>query len=152
MLFFGSAVLRTCKVSVTDMRDIEHTIDVTAQTLELVGLRASQINGCSACALGHFQNLKKSGASDERLASVATWHDTPFYSDAERAALALTEAVTRAADHSGDLVSDNLWAEVTGHFDERQISGIILQVAILNFFNRINATVREQADKPSWAA
>ncbi len=125
---------------------------VPAQTLELVALRASQINGCSACALGHFQNLKKAGVSDARLASVATWHDTPFYSDAERAALALTEAVTRAADHSGDLISDELWAEVTKYFDERQASGIILQIALLNFFNRINATVREQADKPSWAA
>jgi len=125
---------------------------VPAETLELVGLRASQINGCSACALGHFQNLKKGGTSDERLASVATWHDTPFYSDAERAALALTETVTRAADHSGELVSDELWAEMTKHFDERQIAGIILQIAMLNLFNRINATVREQADRPSWAA
>jgi AhpD family alkylhydroperoxidase len=126
--------------------------DVPVQTLELVGLRVSQINGCSACAVGHFQNLKKAGATDERLASVATWHDTPFYSDAERAALALTEVVTRAADHSGELVSDELWDQVTTHFDERQVSGIILQIALLNMFNRINATVREEADRPSWAA
>jgi len=125
---------------------------VAPQTLELVGLRASQINGCSACAVGHFQNLKKSGMADERLASVATWHDTPFFSDAERAALALTETVTRAADHSGELVSDELWAEVTRHFDERQVSAIILQIGALNLFNRINATVREAADRPSWAA
>jgi AhpD family alkylhydroperoxidase len=133
------------------MKDIG-SAGVPAETLELVGLRASQINGCSACALGHYQNLKKAGASDERLASVATWYDTPFFTDAERAALALTERMTRAADHSGELVSDELWNEVTRHFDERQISGIILEIGLLNLFNRINATVREQADRPSWAA
>lgn len=119
------------------------------ELLELVALRASQINGCSACVHSHVTNLKKSGESDERVGNVAAWREAPFYSDVERAALALTESVTRLADRSADAVSDELWDEVADHFDEGQLSAIILTISITNFFNRINATIREPAGT-SW--
>lgn len=119
------------------------------ELLELVALRASQINGCSACVYAHVANLKKSGESDERVGNVAAWREAPFYSDVERAALALTESVTRLADRSSEAVADELWDEVADHFDESQLSAIILTIAMTNFFNRINATIREPAGQ-SW--
>src|SRR5262249_7898128 len=71
---------------------------VPPQTLELMHLRASQINGCAVCLDMHWRALKKYGASNERIATVAAWRETPYFTDAERAALALTEAATRLAD------------------------------------------------------
>ena len=81
---------------------------------------------------------------------MAAWRDSPFFTDAERAALALTEAVTRLADRSGEAVPDEIWDAATEHYDEQQLAAIILMIAMLNLFNRINATVREKADSPSW--
>ncbi|CAM5701710.1 carboxymuconolactone decarboxylase family protein [Streptomyces aurantiogriseus] len=112
---------------------------------EIVGLRASQINGCSACVHGHVQNLRKAGASEERIDSVAAWREAPFYDAAERAALQLTEAVTRLADRSHESVPDALWDEVADHFDEKQVSALILVISLTNMFNRINTTIKEPA-------
>jgi AhpD family alkylhydroperoxidase len=112
---------------------------------ELVALRVSQINGCSACVHGHVQILRKAGTSEERIAAVVAWREAPFYSDAERAALQLAESATRLADRSADSVSDELWDELADHFDEKQLSALILGIALTNFFNRINTTVREPA-------
>ncbi|OPC79298.1 alkylhydroperoxidase [Embleya scabrispora] len=122
---------------------------VSQEILELVHLRASQINGCSACVFAGVTSAKKAGATDERLHAVAAWREAPFFSDAERAALALTEASTRLADHSGQAIPDALWDEVADHFDERQLSAIILMISITNFFNRINTTIEEPAGA-SW--
>jgi AhpD family alkylhydroperoxidase len=122
---------------------------VPRELLEIVALRASQINGCSACVHSHVHNLKKSGESDERVGGVAAWREAPCYSDVERAALKLTEAVTRIADRTADAVPDDLWDEVADHFDEKQLSAIILTISITNFFNRINATIKEPAGA-SW--
>ncbi|MFD5696728.1 carboxymuconolactone decarboxylase family protein [Streptomyces lasiicapitis] len=112
---------------------------------EIVGLRASQINGCGACVHGHTENLVKAGTSTERLAAVAAWRDAPFFTDAERAALALTESVTRLADRSTESVPDELWDEVADHFDERELSALILVIGVTNMFNRINTTIKEPA-------
>ncbi|TVL92256.1 carboxymuconolactone decarboxylase family protein [Streptomyces sp. SAJ15] len=112
---------------------------------EIVGLRASQINGCSACVHSHTQNLVKAGADSERIATVAAWREAPFFTDAERAALNLTEAVTRIADRSDEAVSDALWDEVADHFDEQELSALILVIGVTNMFNRINATIKEPA-------
>ncbi|WFB08315.1 carboxymuconolactone decarboxylase family protein [Streptomyces sp. LX-29] len=112
---------------------------------EIVGLRASQINGCSACVHSHTQNLAKAGAGSERIAAVAAWREAPFFTDAERAALQLTEAVTRIADRSDVAVSDELWDEVADHFDEQELSALILLIGVTNMFNRINATIKEPA-------
>ncbi|MDN3353421.1 carboxymuconolactone decarboxylase family protein [Actinomadura sp. DC4] len=114
--------------------------------LELVHLRASQINGCSPCVYAGVASAKKRGETDERLHNVVTWRETPFFTEEERAALALTEAATRIQDGAPG-VTDEIWAAAAAHFDERQLSAIILEIALTNFFNRINRTTREQAGK-----
>jgi AhpD family alkylhydroperoxidase len=118
---------------------------LSQEVAEIVGLRASQINGCSACVHGHVVNLRKAGASEERIASVAAWREAPYFSDAERAALQLTESVTRLADRSHESVPDALWDEIADHFDEKEVSALILTIALTNMFNRINTTIREPA-------
>lgn len=112
--------------------------------LELVHLRASQINGCSPCAFAGIQSAKRRGETDERLHSVAVWRETPFFTEAERAALELAEAATRIQDGSAG-VTDEIWDAATSHFAEPQLSAIILNIAMTNFFNRINRTIRQQA-------
>ncbi|MFE0524977.1 carboxymuconolactone decarboxylase family protein [Streptomyces sp. NPDC058954] len=118
---------------------------VAPQILELVHLRASQINGCSACVFAGVAGAKKHGESDQRLHSVAAWREAPFFTDAERAALALTESATRIADRTGKAVPDEIWDEATDHFSEEQLSAIILMIALTNFFNRLNTTIEEPA-------
>ncbi|MEW2435136.1 carboxymuconolactone decarboxylase family protein [Streptomyces caniferus] len=117
---------------------------VPEETLELVHLRASQINGCSFCVDGGVKNARKSGVGDDKLFAVAAWREAPYFSDAERAALALTEAVTRLAD-SPDPVPDPVWDDAADHFDERQLSAIILTIGVTNLFNRLNATTKQPA-------
>ncbi|MFJ2234656.1 carboxymuconolactone decarboxylase family protein [Streptomyces sp. NPDC087859] len=112
---------------------------------ELVGLRVSQINGCSACVHAHVLNLRKAGAGEERIAAVAAWFEAPFFSDAERSALRLSEAMTRLSDRSHESVPDELWDEVADHFDEKELSGLILFVSLMNLFNRVNTTIKEPA-------
>jgi AhpD family alkylhydroperoxidase len=122
---------------------------VPETVLELVHLRASQINGCGFCVDLGARQAKKSGVSDEQLHAVAAWREAPYFSDAERAALALAEAATRLAD-TPDAVPDHVWNEAAHHFDERQLASIILWVATTNFFNRINVTVKQPAGVPGW--
>jgi alkylhydroperoxidase family enzyme len=109
-------------------------------TLELVHARVSQINGCSAC-LGTVDEAHLT----ERLWLVAAWRETPLYTDAERAALELAEAMTRIADRGKDVVTDEQWTELTKHYDEKQLGALIWWVATTNFYNRLNTTVREPA-------
>ena len=117
---------------------------VPESTLELVHLRASQINGCSACVYGGMYAARKAGESDDRLFSVSAWYESPFFTEAERAALALTEAVTRLSDRY-DPVSDEVWNEAARHYDEKQLSALILMIGMTNLFNRVNATVKQVA-------
>src|SRR6201995_1630319 len=100
---------------------------ISPQLREMVHLRASQINGCSVCVEMHAKILKRRGESDERIFAVAAWRDAPYFSDAERAALALTEAVTRMSDRP-DPVPDDLWAEVAAHFDQPALAALILDI------------------------
>ncbi|WSA22504.1 carboxymuconolactone decarboxylase family protein [Streptosporangium subroseum] len=123
-----------------------HSGGVDPLVLELVHLRASQINGCSPCVFAGVQSAKKHGETDERLHNVVAWRETPFFTEEERAALALTEAATRIQDGAPG-VTDEIWDGAATHFDENQMSAIILNIAITNFFNRINHTIREQAGK-----
>jgi AhpD family alkylhydroperoxidase len=113
-------------------------------TLELVHLRASQINGCSACVDSGAKAARKAGEAEERLAAVTAWRETPYFTDAERAALALAEAATRLADRP-DPVPDEIWDAAADHFDEKQLAAIVLMIAITNLFNRLNATTRQIA-------
>ncbi len=113
-------------------------------TLELVRLRASQINGCSLCVEMHARDLKKAGEKDERLFTVAAWREAPYFTDAERAALALTEAATRLNDRA-DPVNDEVWNEAAKHYDERAMADLILNIALINFWNRVNVPIRQVA-------
>jgi len=117
---------------------------VPSRTLDLVHLRASQINGCAVCLDMHARGAKQSGETDERLFAVAGWRDAPYFTDAERAALALTEAATRLCDRA-DPVPDAIWDEATRHYDEPTLAALILAIASINVWNRLNVTTRQVA-------
>jgi len=117
---------------------------VPQATLELVHLRASQINGCSACVTSGASQARKAGETDERLFAVAAWRETLYFTDAERAALALAEAVTRLSDRA-DPVPDEIWNEAARHYDEQGLAALVLMIATTNLFNRLNATTRQVA-------
>jgi len=120
---------------------------VPAETLALAHLRASQINGCGVCVDMAFR-YRKPEESSERLFAVSAWRDTPYFTDAERAALALTEAVTRLADRP-DAVPDELWNEAKRHYNDPQLAAILLHVAMTNVWNRLNVATRQIAGE--WA-
>ncbi len=117
---------------------------VSPRILELVHLRASQINGCSVCVGLHSNGLKKMGETDDRLFSVSAWRDTPYFTDAERAALALTEAATRISDNS-DPVTDEIWDEAARYYDEKALAQLIVHIGGINVWNRFNVVTRQVA-------
>lgn len=121
---------------------------VPSRTLGLVHLRASQINGCSVCVDMHARMLKNTGETQERLFAVAAWRDAPYFTDAERAALELTEAVTRLSDRA-DPVPDEIWSEAARHYDERSLAALVLAIASINMWNRLNVATRQVAGE--WA-
>jgi AhpD family alkylhydroperoxidase len=115
---------------------------VPATTLYLIEVRASQINGCSVCLDMHTRELKAAGEPDERIFMVGAWREAPYFSEAERAALALTEAVTRLADRP-DAVPDEVWDEAARHYDEAALAGLVVAIASINAWNRINAATQQ---------
>src|SRR2546427_8727558 len=117
---------------------------IPSRTLELVELRASQINGCSVCVDMHARDLKKKGETDERLFAVAAWRDAPYFTDAERAALALAEAVTRLSDRA-DPIPDGIWEEAARHYDEPALAALTIAIANINVWNRLNVATRQLA-------
>jgi AhpD family alkylhydroperoxidase len=117
---------------------------VPQTTLELVHLRASQINGCSYCVDSGARSAKQAGETDERIFAVAAWREAPYFTDAERAALALTEAATRLADRS-DQVPDEIWEETARHYDEKGLAALLLMIGLTNLFNRLNAPIKQVA-------
>ena len=117
---------------------------VPPKTLELINLRASQINGCGVCAVQHPRIAKKLGETDERLFAVAAWREAPYFTDAERAALSLTEAATRLSDRA-EPVPDEIWDEAARHYDEQALAALVLNIASINVWNRLNVTTRQVA-------
>ena len=117
-------------------------------TFGLVHLRASQINGCSVCVDMHPQMMLKAGETQKRIFAVAAWRDTPYFTDAERAALALTESLTRLSDKA-DPVPDDIWDEATKHYNEKALAALILSIAAINVWNRLNAATKQVAGQ--WA-
>lgn len=115
---------------------------VAPATLLLIELRASQINGCSACVDAHWRVARKEGETDDRLFAVSAWREAPYFNDAERAALALTEAVTRLGDGA---VTDALWQEAGRHYDEPALAALVLAIANINVWNRLNIATRQPA-------
>jgi AhpD family alkylhydroperoxidase len=115
---------------------------VPEATHELIKLRAGQINGCSGCVDLHSRALRAIGESDERIVMVAAWRESTYFTDAERVALALAEAVTRIADRP-DPVSDQVWEEAARHYDEAQLGALVLSIATINVWNRLNVATRQ---------
>src|SRR4051794_16622851 len=118
-------------------------------TRELLHLRASQINGCSVCVDMHAKAARAAGEPEERVFAVGAWRETPYFSDAERAALALTEALTRLADRA-DQVPDELWDAAAEHLDEVQLGALVIDIATVNLWNRLNIATRQVVGEQSW--
>ena len=119
------------------------------KTIQLVNVRASHINGCAVCLEGDARSARKEGETDERLFVVAGWRDAPYFTDAERAALALTEAVTRLSDQA-DPVTDEIWNEAARHFNEKQLASLLLMIGVTNLFNRMNVPTKQPAGVTTW--
>nr|WP_222109765.1 carboxymuconolactone decarboxylase family protein [Streptomyces cupreus] len=119
-----------------------HSAGVDIQTLELVHLRISQINGCAADVDEGARTAREAGVSDQRLLALAAWRDTPYFTPAQRAALELAEAATRMADRP-DAVSDEIWDRAATHYDETRLAAIVLMTGVTNLLNRLGATTRQ---------
>ena len=144
-----AAIIPEANAAIQELIKATYKGGVSPRTLELVHLRASQINGCSFCVGSSAGSIERKGESVERLLTVAAWREAPYFTDAERAALALTEAVTRLADRS-DPVPDAIWDEATKYYDEREMAGLLLWIATTNLFNHLNVPTRQPAGIQSW--
>ncbi|SCG38570.1 alkylhydroperoxidase AhpD family core domain-containing protein [Micromonospora echinaurantiaca] len=115
--------------------NVEHTV------LELVKIRASMLNGCSFCVDMHTRDALDSGESTRRLFAVAAWREAPFFTERERTALALTDAVTRLGEHG---VPDDVWDAAAKVWSERELADLVMAIATINVWNRIAVTTRKQ--------
>lgn len=109
------------------------------ELLELIKIRASQVNGCAFCLQMHITDARKLPISEERLQLLVVWREAPLFSPRERAALAYTEAVTRIADHG---VPDDVWADLTALFSEQEVAHLTAALALINSWNRISIAYR----------
>ncbi len=114
---------------------------VDGTVYELIKLRASMLNGCAFCVDMHSHDAQAAGESDQRLFGVAAWHDAPYYTDRERAALALTDAVTRLGPGG---VGDDVWDQVTAVWSDKEIADLLLAIATINVWNRLAIPTRQQ--------
>ncbi|MFH8573575.1 carboxymuconolactone decarboxylase family protein [Streptomyces sp. NPDC017993] len=115
-----------------------------ATTQELVKIRASQINGCGGCLDMHTKDASAAGETSQRLNLVAAWREATVFTEAERAALELTEQGTRIADAAGG-VTDEAWANAAKHYDDEQLAALVSQIALINAFNRGNVIIQQPA-------
>jgi AhpD family alkylhydroperoxidase len=141
-------VLPDAKTGIDNIYKAIYKGGVDPIVLELVHLRASQVNGCAACVYFGVPNAKKHGETDQRLHALATWRESEQFSESERAALALTEAATHL--DPTDPVPAPVWDEAAKHFDEPGLAALVLMIGLSNLFNRVNLTVREP-EVASWA-
>ena len=140
-----AAVLPDAYAGIQKLITAVHRGGLPASILELTHMRASQINGCSTCIEGTVAHALKTGEElDERLMMVAAWRHSSRFTEAERAALELTEEITRLADRA-DPVPDETWARAAWHFDEKELAALVLHVALVNLFNRVNVATRQPA-------
>ncbi|MET9678695.1 carboxymuconolactone decarboxylase family protein [Streptomyces coeruleorubidus] len=126
------------------MEKFLHDSTVSDSILELVRLRVSQVNGCAVCVDMHARRASKWGESNDRIWALAAWRDTPYFTDQERAALALAEAVTQI---TGALegVPDHVWEEAARHFDETALAALVMAIASVNAWNRVNVATGQIA-------
>ncbi len=133
--------------ALTRLGEVVLATGLSPELLELVNMRASQLNGCSTCLDGHWRMARKQGASDDKLFAVGAWRHTPYFSDSERIALELTEELTALAG-APEAVSDDLWDAAADEFDAAQLAGLVLAVGQINLWNRVNHATRQEAG--SW--
>lgn len=128
------------------LQAVQQAVDaeLPASLVALVQVRASQINGCSVCLDAHLFEMRKNGETDERMGTVAAWRDAPYFTEAERAALALTECVTRMADRP-DAVPDAVWAAAADHYSSTELAALLVAIASINVWNRLNVATRQIA-------
>ena len=127
-----------------DLAQAAREVGLPPRTADLVHLRAAQINGCSYCVDMHARDLKKAGEADERIFAVAAWREALYFTEAERAALALAEAATRLSDRP-DPVPDEVFEEAVRHYDESTLAALIIDIALINFWNRTTVAVKQVA-------
>lgn len=137
-------ILPKAMQNLASLNKVSHESGLPAGIIHMTHLRASQINGCSYCVELHSKEMKDAGESDERIFTVAAWREAPYFSEAERAALAMTEALCRISDQA-DPVPDDLWEEATRHFDETELAGLLLSIASINVWNRLNVAIHQPA-------
>jgi AhpD family alkylhydroperoxidase len=128
--------------TVLDLSKVIGKSGVPQQTRDLVHLRVSQINGCAACIHIHTRDLGKARETDERLLMVAAWREATCFTDAERAALGLAEAVTRLSDRV-DPVADEVWDEAARHYEEQELGALVMAIGLVNLWNRINVSTKQ---------
>jgi AhpD family alkylhydroperoxidase len=138
------AVLPDAMTALQALSDATRSGTVPETTHTLIHLRVSQINGCSFCVDMHARELKQAGEPDERIWAVGAWRESRCFTDAERAALALAESMTRIADRA-DAVPDAVWDEAADHYDEKELAALLLSIAGINVWNRLNAAIRQPA-------
>ncbi|MER5406457.1 carboxymuconolactone decarboxylase family protein [Streptomyces sp. NPDC002769] len=142
--FYGNALTAKFARHVNSAGKVVSESTLPRTTQELVKLRASQINGCGFCTDMHTKDAAHAGESTLRLNLVAVWREATVFTDAERAALELTEEGTRVADAAGG-VSDEVWENAAKHFDEEQLAALVSLIALINAYNRMNVIVRQPA-------
>jgi len=137
-----TSVLPDAMQALLSLGKAAHTGTVPEATHQLMHLRASQLNGCSLCVDMHARELKQGGASDERIWAVAAWRESPHFTDAERAALALAECVTRLADRQNP-VPDDVWNVAAEHYGEHDLAALLVSIGTINVWNRLNAVTHQ---------
>ncbi|MER6943048.1 carboxymuconolactone decarboxylase family protein [Nonomuraea sp. NPDC000554] len=142
-LFDNPVAAKSLRYFISAGKVVEDTT-LPAATQELVKIRASQINGCGFCTDMHTKDAAHAGETSTRLNLVAAWREATVFTDAERAALELTEQGTRIADAAGG-VTDEAWANAAKHYDEEQLAALVSLIALINAFNRVNVIVQQPA-------
>ena len=139
--FYSNAVAGSFTKHINAAGGVITSSTLPAATQELVKIRASQINGCAVCLDMHTKDAEHNGESSARINLVAAWREATVFTEAERAALELTEQGTRVAD--GGSVDDQAWANAAKHYDEDQLGALVCLIALINLYNRLNAITRQ---------
>jgi AhpD family alkylhydroperoxidase len=142
--YYGSTLAAKFTKYINSAGAVVSNSSLPAATQDLVKIRASQINGCSVCTDMHTKDAAHAGETQVRLNLVAAWRDAKVFTDAERAALELTEQGTRIADGAGG-VTDEAWANAAKHYDEDQLAALVSLIALINTYNRFNVITQQLA-------
>jgi AhpD family alkylhydroperoxidase len=142
--YYDNSVMPSVVKQINSVGKVITDSTLPATTQELVKIRASQINGCGLCTDMHTKDATHAGETSVRLNLIAVWRDATVFTEAERAALELTEQGTRIADGAGG-VTDEVWANAAKHYDEDQLAALVSLIALINAYNRMNVITQQPA-------